>query len=257
MYATSAIGTTPIRRRRFLQTAMGAMAGAVLPAWALSSPRASGSNGTDQPAATPATKALAAKYGRWMKRKGLYRQAGTGLVYPSSYRGTLYDWDLYFDSLALLYCGLHQPAIGGIKMFLRSQREDGFICRRIVADPAMAKSGWGPLENEEHCKPFLCQLALLVCRASGDASWLSADDLGRLDRYLDHWVRVCDIDRDGLSEWNSAPHSGADTQLKRVGTWRSRFCQGVDINCYLCVECLAGSELAKALGKQEMAARLA
>ena len=142
-------------------------------------------------------------------------------------------------------------------MFLRSQREDGFICRRIVADPALAKRGWGPLENEEHCKPFLCQLALLVCRAGGDASWLSADDLRRLDRYLDYWLTVCDIDRDGLSEWNSAPHSGADTQFKRAGTWRSRFCQGVDLNCYLCVECLAGSELAKGLGKPEMAAKLA
>ncbi len=75
MCATSAIETAPIRRRRFLQTAMGAMAGAALPAWALSPHRASGADGAGHPAATPATKALAATYGRLMKRKGLYRQA--------------------------------------------------------------------------------------------------------------------------------------------------------------------------------------
>lgn len=198
---------------------------------------------------------LAAKYGRLLREKGLKRQPGTDHVYPTSYGEGLYDWELYFDCLALLYYGLHQPAIDGLRMFLRTQRDDGFICRRILKDAA--QSGWGLLEAEEHCKPFLCQIALLVSRVLGDASWLSSDDVTRLERYLDHWLTAWDMDRNGLSEWSSGPHSGADTQLNRVGTWRSRYCEGIDLNCYLHREFQAASELAKAFDKTELAAKFA
>ena len=187
MNTTSASDKASMRRRRFLQTAIGSMAGVVLPAWRLARLRPVGPTGRTIRRRRSATKSLVAGYGRLMKHKGLSRQAGTGLVYPSSYRGTLYDWDLYFDSLALLYFGLRQPAIGGLQMFLRSQREDGFICRRIVADPALAKRGWGPLENEEHCKPFLCQLALWCavqvvmrpgCRPTTSGGWIVTSTIG-------------------------------------------------------------------------------
>jgi putative isomerase len=247
----------PLVRRDFLRAATASLAALALPAWRVGPRNACAADGAYNTAATLATKTLAAEYLRMMKEKGLKRQAVTGLLYPTSYGGTLYDWDLYFDSLALLYYGLDQPAMDGVRMFLRSQQQSGFICRRIVPDPAAANSGWGRLENEEHCKPFLCQLALVVSRVRGNVSWLSGEELTRLDRYLDYWLTVCDADRNGLSEWQSAPHSGADTQLSRAGTWRSRYCEAVDLNCYLYVEWLAAAELARAAGKPEMAARLA
>ena len=240
-----------MRRREFMQMAIGSLPAAVWTAGAL---QAGGEdNGTA--AAGPATKALAAKYGRLMQEKGLKRQTGTGLVYPTSYANILYGEELYFDSIALLYYGLHQPAIDGIHMFLRSQREDGFICRRIDPDRRRTQSRWGPLENEEHCKPLLAQIAQIVAGAIGGLSWLLSDDLTRIERYLDYWLTACDIDRNGLSEWSSAPHAGADTQFERVGTWRSRYCEGVDLNCYLYRECLAVSGLARTLGKTTMAAK--
>ena len=248
----------PILRRDFIETALASVA-----AFASVTARQSSVHERDEvepledPVAgpTPATSELVTRYGRLMKEKGLKRQARTGRVYPSSYGDVLYDWELYFDGIALLHFGLPQPSIDGLRMFLESQGDDGFICRRLIPDPAATRMGWGPFENEEHCKPFLCQLALLVSRVKGDASWLSPDDLKRLERYLDHWLKAQDRDGNGLSEWRSAPHSGADTQMQRVGTWRSSYCEGVDLNCFLQMECRAASELARARGAREMAAK--
>ena len=105
----------------------------------------------------PSPNELAARHGRLLRENGLKCQPRTGLVYPTSHGEGLYDWELYFDCLALLYYGLHQPAIGGLRMFLQTQHADGFICRRVLRDAP--QSGWGLLEAEEHCKPFLCQIA--------------------------------------------------------------------------------------------------
>jgi putative isomerase len=250
----------PVQRREFLETAVASVSTL---AFALARPSGVRARevveevGDTASEPTPATKDLVARYGRLMKEKGLRQQARTGRTYPSSYGDVLYDWELYFDGIALLYYGLHQPAIHGIRMFLEAQRDDGFICRRIVTDPTTAQTGWGRFENEEHCKPFLCQLALLVSRVNGDASWLSPDDLMRLERYLDYWLKAQDSDGNGLSEWRSAPHSGADTQMTRAGTWRSSYCEGVDLNCYLHMECRAASELARVRGAKEMATKFA
>ena len=97
----------------------------------------------------------------------------------------------------------------------------------------------------------MSQIALLISRASQDISWLSNDDVFRLVKYVNYWLSNCDRDGNGLSEWNSAPHTGADTQFERVGVWRSCFCEGVDLNCYLYKECLALAELCNAFGFKE------
>lgn len=73
----------------------------------------------------------------------------------------------------------------------------------------------------------MSQIALLISRASQDISWLSNDNVFKLVKYVNHWLSNCDRDGNGLSEWNSAPHTGADTQFERVGVWRSCFCEGV------------------------------
>ena len=146
-----------------------------------------------------------------------------------------------------------------MRVFLGSQREDGFISRRVLKQepPANqsedAKRLFG-YESNELCKPFLCQAALIVARMRGDVSWLDREEFGRLKRFVNHWLTVWDRDGNGLSEWASAPHSGADTQLERIGPWESYFCEGVDLNCYLHRELLAIAKLAQALGLAEDAA---
>ena len=163
----------PVQRREFIETALAAVPALAFAVARRSSVRARDDvKNVDDRATVPtsATRDLVARYGRLMKEKGLKRQAVTGRAYPTSYGDVLFDWELYFDGIALLYYGLHQPAINGIHMFLESQHDDGFICRRIVTDPATAQTGWGRFENEEHCNPFLCQLALVVSRVFGDAS---------------------------------------------------------------------------------------
>ena len=62
-----------------------------------------------------------------------------------------------------------------------------------------------------------------------------------------------DINKNGLSEWMSAPHTGMDDQHERAGYWGDRQCEGVDLNCYLVRETLAFSKLAKLAGKNKLA----
>jgi len=167
--------------------------------------------------------------------------------YYSGYRDNLFDWELYFDTIVLTYFKAEEYAINGFHIFLDSQRDNGFIPRHIYMknNKESFLNAIKLFEDEEHCKPFLSQIALFISRAKQDISWLSGDDIVRLAKYVNYWLLSCDRDGNGLSEWNSAPHSGADTQFERVGVWKSCFCEGVDLNCYLYKECLALAELCK------------
>ncbi len=62
-----------------------------------------------------------------------------------------------------------------------------------------------------------------------------------------------DINKNGLSEWMSGPHTGMDNQHERAGFWRDRNCEGVDLNSYLVKECRAFAKLARLAGKEKMA----
>jgi len=171
----------------------------------------------------------------------------------SGYGDNLFDWELYFDSIVLEYFGAEEYAINAFRIFLNFQKENGFIPRHIYIGEEYEDipSAWRLFENEEHCKPFLCQIALLVSRIKGDISWFSLEEVKKLIKYVNYWISACDRDGNGLSEWNSAPHSGADTQFERIGVWQSYFCEGVDLNCYLYKECLAAAELCKSFGFKE------
>jgi hypothetical protein len=186
-----------------------------------------------------------------MQDKGVRRHGGTGYTFYSSYTD-LYDWELYFDSLALIYVGGHEHAIQGLKLFCHYQKPNGFISRRILQHPLPENYPELPNriyveEQREHCKPFLFQTALMIGRSLGTFDWLQRTDYYKLKKYLDHWISAWDIDANGLCEWNSAPHSGADTQLDRIGPWRSRFCEGVDLNCFIYRELQAASYVAEAM----------
>lgn len=167
----------------------------------------------------------------------------------SGYGNNLFDWELYFDSIVLGYFNAEEYIVNALRLFLEFQKENGFIPRHIyIGEEEEIPNAWRLFENEEHCKPFLCQIVLLISRIKGTSSWLTLEELEKLIKYLNYWFSACDRDGNGLSEWNSAPHSGADTQFERIGIWRSCFCEGVDLNCYLYRECLAAAELCKNYG---------
>ena len=197
------------------------------------------------------TKSLIAKVKGLVERKGL-KHDKSGKGYYTGYGDDLYDWELYFDCIALAYFGAETYTTSGTHHFLSNERENGFIARHI--NMTARPNFWRHFEDEEHCKPFLCQSSLIVSRMGGDASWLGREEFRKLRRYVDHWLLAWDEDGSGLSEWSSAPHSGADTQIERVGVWGSRFCEGVDLNCYLYRECLAAMRLAEALELKDDAA---
>ena len=109
--------------------------------------------------------------------------------------------------------------------------------------------------DPEHVKPFLAQMALLVEKATGERDWILAEPyFSRLKRYLDYWLVEMDGDGNGLSEWMSAPHTGMDNQHERAGFWLDRFCEGVDLNCYLVRECRAFAAVASWAGQAALAA---
>ncbi len=190
-----------------------------------------------------------------MEEKGVRRHEQSGYYYYTSYVD-LYDWELYFDTIALAYVGGEEIAIQGLRLFCEAQKTDGFISRRILQKPLPEKipdlhRRIFAEEQLEHCKPFLFQTSLIISRTRGNVNWLRREDYDALKKYLDHWLSCWDRNSNGLCEWSSAPHSGSDTQLERIGPWRSRYCEGVDLNCFIVYECQAAAYISEAMGETE------
>ncbi len=181
-----------------------------------------------------------------MAEKGVFTSE-SGLSYFSGYSYQYqYDWDLYFETLLQLYMGWDATyPKNGIKLFLDHQREDGFIARSV---PSNAE------HDNEHVKPFLAQTAMLIFDQIGEVDWLLENNyFEKLQNYLDYWLINMDGSDTGLSDWMSAPHTGMDTQHERAGYWRDRVSKGVDLNCYLVLECEAFAALAHLLEKKDLA----
>lgn len=180
--------------------------------------------------------------------RGVLVEPDTGRTYFTGYSyKTLYDWDQYFEAIVQIYMGWPTDYIkNGVTIFLDHQRESGLISRSVPSNEH---------HDGEHVKPFLAQMALLVERATGERDWIVAEPyFSRLKRYLDYWLIEMDGDGNGLSEWMSAPHTGMDNQHERAGFWGDRFCEGVDLNCYLVRECRAFATVASWAGKDALAA---
>lgn len=183
-----------------------------------------------------------------LMQQGIMVDEGSGLPYFTGYSyRTLYDWDQYFESIMQIYMGWPSDYMkNGVLIFLQNQREDGFIARSVPGNE------WHDLE---HVKPFLSQIALMVVREYGEKDWiLEKNTFRRLRKYLDYWLEEMDEDKNGLSEWMSAPHTGMDNQHERAGWWGDRCCEGVDINCYLVRETRAFAALAEMAGDKKTAA---
>jgi putative isomerase len=183
-----------------------------------------------------------------LMERGILVEPDTGRSYFTGYSyKTLYDWDQYFEAIVQIYMGWQTEYIkNGVTIFLDHQRESGLISRSVPSNEH---------HDPEHVKPFLAQMALLVEKAAGERDWIVAEPyFSRLKRYLDYWLVEMDGDGNGLSEWMSAPHTGMDNQHERAGFWLDRFCEGVDLNCYLVRECRAFATVASWAGKDALVA---
>ena len=194
-------------------------------------------------------RAQRARCARIMREKGVLTDGISGLDYYTGYSyETLYDWDQYFEAILQLYAGWDTRLIrNGVHIFLANQDERGFIYRSV---PRAVGCGQG----DEHVKPFLAQISLLVWKNDGTLDWLSAEEYEKLKKYLLYWLRDKDRDGDGLSTWDSAPHTGMDNQHERAGWWYDGFCEGVDLNAFLVRECRAMSRVAALRGDPDSAA---
>lgn len=183
-----------------------------------------------------------------LMQKGIMVEDVTGMSYFTGYEyKTLYDWDQYFESIVQIYMGWKPDYIkNGVIIFLKHQKENGFIARSVPSNE------W---HDYEHVKPFLAQIACLVVDAYGQKDWILQEPyFSKMQKYLDYWLVDMDINKNGLSEWMSAPHTGMDNQHERAGYWLDRGCEGVDLNSYLVRECKAFAKLAR-LKKNEKLAR--
>jgi len=182
-----------------------------------------------------------------LMQNGILQEDVSGLEYFAGYEcKTLHDWDQYFGAILQIYMGWPSDYIkNGVIIFLQNQRENGFIARSVPGNE------W---HDTEHVKPFLAQIALLVHRGYGELDWITGEEyFPKLQKYIDFWLNDMDENKNGLSEWMSAPHTGMDNQHERAGYWLDRNCEGVDLNSYLVRETLAFARLAELAGKQQLA----
>lgn len=170
------------------------------------------------------------------KAKGaLWSGMNADLLTGYSY-GEYYDWDLYFENLYLSHFGVSLYCRTNLEVFLDRQLACGFVARTLI-EP----------RQRQHFKPFLAQIAVLGSRQFGSFAWLAGKYYERLAKYLDYWRWFCDFDKNGLSVWDSADHSGMDNQVLRAGPLDTMSVEGVDLNCYLVRELDAMEWIARAL----------
>ena len=179
-----------------------------------------------------------------LMRRGILTEPATGREYFTGYDyRVLYDWDQYFEAIVQLYLGWDkQYIVNGILIFLDMQQPDGFIPRRVPAPAGRTET--------EMVKPFLAQIALLLFKRF-EHTWLTDEYYLRLKKYLLYWLEQKDKNGNGLSTWDSAEHSGMDDQLDRAGGPGTCYCEGVDLNCFLCREMAAFAVIAETLGRQD------
>lgn len=166
--------------------------------------------------------------------------------------GTLYDWDQYFESVALGYCGYASSyARNGIDIFLGQQSADGFIPRSFLPGTGVYR------KHQAMFKPFIAQIALVLVHRGEGVAWLEEDGrYEKMGRFFSCWTSRFDVRGDGLAVWLDAGHTGMDNHYDRAGGWEgpNGFCEGVDLNAYLVREGEALAILAGLLGRPGEAA---
>ena len=114
---------------------------------------------------------------KMMCDKGVYTEEVTGKQYFTGYEyKTLYDWDQYFESIVQLYLGWNTTLIkNGVTIF-DNQQDNGFIWRSVPRCPGG--------QGDEHVKPFLAQIAMLVYKHEKNLDWIGHNYYERLKNIL-------------------------------------------------------------------------
>jgi putative isomerase len=170
----------------------------------------------------------------------------------------LFDWDMYFMSVALSYDQVSAPVVGSVQDFLafvdESANWTGYTPREIAPDALWALP--------EMCKPFLAQAAVRASLTSGDVAWLrgwepppSSQGSPRLTYYqkLKDTVAFWENNRrasDGLFVWYNGVESGADNN-PAVSDVPSQTTEGVDLQSYIYREYKALAFLARRLNEPQ------
>jgi putative isomerase len=196
--------------------------------------------------------------------KGLLLHA---YIVPDGPYFQLFDWDMYFMSVALSYDKVSRPIEGSIEDFLAFVDEfanwTGYTPREIAPDALWALP--------EMCKPFLAQAAVRASLTSGDVSWLRGSDpppssdpnysklqfferpnaarrptyYQKLKDTLTFWEENRRAS-DGLFVWYNGVESGTDNN-PAVSDAPSQTTEGVDLQSYIYREYLALAYLARRL----------
>lgn len=175
---------------------------------------------------------------REMLNRGIVKNETTGLLHFTGYQNTtLYDWDQYFEGIVQLYAGWDTEYMkNAVKIYLLHQEESGFSKRAI-------QNGYSGEEDFEMVKPFLSQIVLLCYSRDKNLDWVDREIFDKLRKSLDYWLFARDENKNNLSKWRSSVETGMDDQHERGGKWKSDYCEGVDLNCYLYRECLAYAKI--------------
>ena len=188
-------------------------------------------------------------------------------IVPAGPYFQLFDWDMYFMSVALSYDKVSQPIDGSVQDFLAFTYEfanwTGYTPREIAPDALWALP--------EMCKPFLAQAAVRASLTSGDVSWLRGSDpppssdpnYRRLQIYerpdaaprITYYQKLKDMlafwennrrAGDGLFVWFNGVESGTDNN-PAVTDAPSQTTEGVDLQSYIYREYKALAYLARKL----------
>jgi putative isomerase len=171
---------------------------------------------------------------------------------PSGPYWQLFDWDMYFMSVALSYDGVGKPVASSVEDFLEFVDEyanwKGYTPREIAPDALWALP--------EQCKPFLAQAAVRASLTLHDFSWLNepngASKKSNYQKLQDTVAFWEDTRRapDGLFVWYNGVESGVDNN-PAVSDKPAEVTEGVDLQCYIYREYLALALIAGKLGKPD------
>jgi neutral trehalase len=171
---------------------------------------------------------------------------------PSGPYWQLFDWDMYFMSVALSYDGVGKPVASSVEDFLEFVDEyanwKGYTPREIAPDALWALP--------EQCKPFLAQAAVRASLTMHDFTWLNqpnGDSKKTNYQKLADTVAFWEENRrrpDGLFVWYNGVESGVDNN-PAVSDNPAEVTEGVDLQCYIYREYLALAVIAEKLGKAD------
>jgi hypothetical protein len=152
-----------------------------------------------------------------------------------------YDWDCFFEGVALTYDGPEGGAAlrDAMRNFLLFTTPAGFTPRTL--SPAKF------FDWPDQMKPFLAQGCLLASRSLGAASWLSEDEYAKLAANLGYWESNR-MGGHGLYMWRSSMESGVDNNAASVNT-PDLSVESVDLNAYLVREFKAMAAIARERGR--------